>query len=90
MDPPGEAKQDIWIIQELAKRLGLDWQYTSVEDVFNELRQTNETIGGITWNMLDEKDSVTYPYTSNSKQSEPILFSESFPTRSGKSNIRSS
>ena len=56
VDPPGEAKQDIWIIQELAKRLGLDWQYTSVEDVFNELIQTNETIGGITWNMIDEKD----------------------------------
>ncbi len=87
VDPPGEAKQDIWIIQELAKRLGLDWQYTSVEDVFNELRQTNETIGGITWNMLNEKDSVTYPYTSNSKQSEPILFSESFPTRSGKATF---
>ena len=68
VDPPGEAKQDIWIIQELAKRLGLNWQYSSIEDVFNELRQTNETIGGITWNMLNEKDSVTYPYTSNSKQ----------------------
>ena len=37
--------------------------------------------------MLDEKDSVTYPYTSNSKQSEPILFSESFPTRSGKATF---
>ena len=33
------------------------------------------------------EDSVTYPYTSNSKQSEPILFSESFPTRSGKATF---
>ena len=55
-------------------------------EIFNELRQTNETIGNH-WNILDEKDSVTYPYTSNNKQSEPILFSRSFPTESGKTTF---
>jgi formate dehydrogenase major subunit len=27
VNPPGDARQDLWIIQEIAKKLGLDWQY---------------------------------------------------------------
>src|SRR3569623_1500670 len=38
IDPPGEAKQDLWIIQEIAMRLGLNWDYRHVSDVFDELR----------------------------------------------------
>ena len=30
IDPPGDARQDLWIIQEIAKQLGLDWQYGHV------------------------------------------------------------
>ena len=28
LEPPGDARQDLWIINEMAKRLGLDWRYT--------------------------------------------------------------
>ena len=27
LDAPGDAKPDLWIIQEIARRLGLDWNY---------------------------------------------------------------
>ena len=27
LDPPGEARQDLWIIQQVARHLGLDWNY---------------------------------------------------------------
>ena len=87
VNPPGEARQDLWIIQDLANRLGLNWQYKTVQDVFNELKETNETIGGISWEMLQEQDSVTYPFTQKNKKSEPILFAESFPTKSGKATF---
>ncbi|MDH3662609.1 MAG: molybdopterin-dependent oxidoreductase, partial [Alphaproteobacteria bacterium] len=36
---PGEARQDWWIIQEIAKRIGLDWAYTGPADVFAEMKQ---------------------------------------------------
>ena len=26
---PGEAREDIWIIQEIARRIGLDWNYAA-------------------------------------------------------------
>ncbi|PWQ96492.1 formate dehydrogenase subunit alpha [Leucothrix pacifica] len=83
LDPPGEAKQDLWIIQEIAKRLGLDWQYDSAEPVFNEMRQGMDSIAGITWDRL-QNESVTYPCKEEGDAGSPIIFTDSFPTQSGK------
>ena len=37
--PPGEAKDDLWIIFELAKRMGADWGEADAEAVWNEVRE---------------------------------------------------
>ena len=47
--PGGRARQDWWIIQEIARRLGLDWNYTHPRDVFNEMRQVMPSIAEISW-----------------------------------------
>ena len=39
---PGDAKPDLWIIQEIARRMGLDWNYGGPSDVFNEMRKEHE------------------------------------------------
>src|SRR5207244_7321285 len=39
LELPGDARQDLWIIVEMAKRLGLDWRYEHPRDVFAEMRQ---------------------------------------------------
>ena len=38
LEPPGEARDDLWIIFELARRLGHDWGEASAEAVWNEVR----------------------------------------------------
>ena len=38
LDPPGEARDDIWILAELARRLGHDWGEPTAEQVWDELR----------------------------------------------------
>ncbi len=80
IEPPGEAKQDIWIIQAIAKRMGLDWQYSGIEDIFNELRKATPSIAGMTWQRLQQQDSLTYPLTHEGDPGEPIIFTEGFPT----------
>ena len=35
---PGKARLDWWIIQEIARRIGLDWTYTHPRDVFAEMK----------------------------------------------------
>src|SRR5438034_3687778 len=46
---PGDARQDWWIIQELARRIGLDWKYTHPRDVFAEMKLEMPSLNGITW-----------------------------------------
>ena len=84
--PPGDAKQDWWIIQEIAKRLGLDWHYEGPKDIFNEMRQAMDSIAGITWERL-ENESVTYPCETEGDAGEPVIFKQNFPTATGKARL---
>ncbi|HEU5176505.1 MAG TPA: molybdopterin-dependent oxidoreductase, partial [Burkholderiales bacterium] len=49
VEPPGEAREDFWILVELGKRLGLDWNYEHPKQVFDEMRGCMDSIRGITW-----------------------------------------
>ena len=86
IDPPGDARQDLWIIQEIARRLGLDWHYNGPEDVFNEMRQGMDSIAGITWERL-QQEAVTYPCEQEGDPGDPIVFIEDFPTESGRAKL---
>ena len=88
VDPPGEAKQDLWIIQEIANRMGLNWNYKATKDVFNEIRVATPSMAGITWERLEKVDSLTYPLTNVGDPGEPIIFKDGiFPTQDGKGSF---
>lgn len=84
---PGEARQDLWIIQQLAGRLGLQWNYTGddsgVRQVFDEMRTAMPSIGGITWERLQNEHSVTYPCLREGDAGESVIFQKDFPTADG-------
>ena len=84
LNPPGQARQDLWIVQQMAAQLGLDWRYDSVEDVFNEMRQAMPSIGGVTWERLEREHAVTYPCKEEGDPGEPVIFVDSFPTATGR------
>ncbi|HMK14435.1 MAG TPA: formate dehydrogenase subunit alpha [Burkholderiales bacterium] len=82
---PGEAKHDLWIIQEIARRMGLNWNYPAgPKDVFNEMRKAMPSIAGITWERLERDGSVTYPCEHEGDPGEPVVFTDHFPTESGR------
>ncbi len=92
LDLPGEAKQDLWIIQRIARQLGLDWRYegadSGVAAVFEEMRQAmHGAIAGITWERLQREDSVTYPCLSVDDPGRPIVFDDTFPTPDGRAKL---
>ena len=82
--PPGEARHDLWIIEQMAARLGLNWNYSGVEEVFDEMRSTAPSIAGITWDRLESDHSVTYPCMKVGDPGQPVLFGDKFPTTSGR------
>jgi formate dehydrogenase major subunit len=91
LNPPGNARQDLEIIIDLARQLGLSWSYgTGVEAVaavFDEMRHTMPSIGGITWERLQAEDSVTYPCEKEGDPGDSVVFTKSFPTPTGKAKF---
>ncbi|MCU7891757.1 MAG: formate dehydrogenase subunit alpha [Candidatus Thiodiazotropha sp. (ex Ustalcina ferruginea)] len=87
LDPPGQARQDLEIIQALANRLGLSWHYNHPREVFSEMRQAMRSIAGISWERLEEAGSVTYPCHDEDDPGQPVIFTEHFPTSSGKATF---
>ena len=85
--PPGEAKQDWWIIQEMARRMGLDWSYQSPADVFCEMAAIMPSLAHITWERLQREGAVTYPAHADDKPGEAVIFTNGFPTPSGRARI---
>jgi formate dehydrogenase major subunit len=85
--PPGDARQDLWIIQEIGKRLGLPWNYGHVSEVFDEMRETMPSIGGITWDRLEREHAVTYPCVNEGDPGDPVVFVEDFPREGGRARF---
>ena len=81
--PPGEARQDWELMQEIARRIGLDWSYSHPSDVFTELASVTPSFKNITWERVAREESVTYPVDSPDKPGNELIFVNSFPTASG-------
>ena len=87
IDPPGDARQDLWIIQEIARRIGLDWNYEGPEEVFEEIRKAVPTMAGMTWDRLTQVDSLTYPLIKEGDPGDPVIFTDGFPTEDGRGHF---
>ena len=81
--PPGDARQDFWIIQEIAKRMGLDWNYPGPAEVFTEMASLMPSLANISWERIEREGAVTYPADSADAPGNEIIFTTGFPTESG-------
>jgi formate dehydrogenase major subunit len=91
LDLPGDARQDLWIIQQMAKRLGVDWNYrgedSGVAEVYEEMHVAQGSISGISWARLNRESSVTYPCAGDEDPGQPVVFVDSFPTPTGRAKF---
>ena len=87
LEVPGEARQDWWIIQEIATRIGLDWSYEHPRDVFAEMSEIMPSFNNITWDRLCRESAVTYPCDASDEPGNEIVFAEAFPTSSGRGKL---
>src|SRR5882672_3463865 len=84
---PGETRQDWWIMQEIARRMGLNWNYSHPREVFAELAKIMPSMKNISWDRLLRESSVTYPVDSADGPGNEIIFGEGFPTKSGRGKM---
>ena len=87
LDLPGEARQDWEIIASLANRVGLNWQYEHVSEVYTEMAAVMDSLNYITWERLIEEDVLTYPVSNPGEFGNEVIFTEGFPTDDGRGRI---
>ncbi|MEQ9573970.1 MAG: molybdopterin dinucleotide binding domain-containing protein [Rhodospirillales bacterium] len=56
-------------------------------DVFNEMKKTMRSLDNITWERLENEDSIIYPCKSEDSRGENIIFGDGFPTASGRAKL---
>lgn len=86
VSPPGDAREDWWITTQLARGLGLDWNYTHPHEVFAEMTLTMQSLDNITWERL-EGEAVTYPSLSPEDPGQAIVFGDGFPRSEGRAKF---
>ena len=73
LDPPGDARDDVWILLELARRLGHDWRYEGPEQIWDEVRSLSPMHAGMPWWRLDELGGIQWPCYSDDTLEPPFL-----------------
>jgi formate dehydrogenase major subunit len=75
VEPPGEARDDLAIIHELAARMGRDWGPASAEATWNELRTLSPVHAGMSYRRLEELDGIQWPCYDEQHPGELFLHS---------------
>ena len=80
---PGDTRQDLWIIIEIANRLGCGWNYKHVGEVFDEMASMMPALNNITWERVAREDAVTYPTDGPDQPGRDVVFENGFPRPGG-------
>ncbi len=78
VEPPGEAREDSWIIMELARLLGYNMTYNYIGEVFHEAGKLWPAVAGITYGRIEE-EGLHWPCPTANHPGTPYLFKGGFP-----------
>lgn len=85
-EPLGESKPDWVIIQEVANRLGANWNYTHPSEIMAEAASLAPLFAGVSYERLEGWKSLVWPVTADGKD-EPLLYTERFAFPDGKAKL---
>jgi predicted molibdopterin-dependent oxidoreductase YjgC len=73
LEAPGEARDDTWIIAELARRLGVDWGQPTAEQIWDELRSLSPMHAGMRYDRLESMGGIQWPCPTEDHPGSPLL-----------------
>jgi len=85
--PVGEAKEGLWIVNEIGKRMGLDLKGESADQVLKEINKMVPQYGGMTRERISKVGGLRWPCPDENHPGTDILHQERFSTPSGRANI---
>jgi len=81
---PLNGYQDWEVTQELARALGLDWNYTHPSEIMDEIARLTPTFAGVNYARLDAEGSLQWPVNDTAPDGSPIMHIEGFVRGKGK------
>lgn len=85
-EPMGDSKPDWWIVQEIAKRMGVEWNFTHPGDIMDEIASLSPIFAGVSYDRLEGWNSLVWPVTPDGKD-EPLLYTERFRFPDGRARL---
>ncbi len=72
--PPGDARQEIEIISDLARHLGDNsWGQPTAEDLWEELRTVSPMHAGMSWERIENEGGIQWPCPDENHPGTPFL-----------------
>ena len=75
LDPPGDARDELWILGRIAARLGHDWRNPGAEQVWDEVRSLAPIFAGMSYRRLEEHGGLQWPCYDEQHPGELFLHS---------------
>jgi formate dehydrogenase major subunit len=76
LQPLGDSKPDWWIITQLAKKMGFDWNYTHPSEIFDEMAGLTPFFSQCNYEVLEGWNS--FHWGSLDGSNTPLLFQDGF------------
>jgi len=74
LEPPSGARDELWILAELARRCGADFGHPTAEEVWDEFRALAPAFaGGMSYARLEELGGIQWPCPDESHPGTPFL-----------------
>jgi formate dehydrogenase major subunit len=73
LDPPPDARDDTWILAQLARRLGYDWGEPAAEEIWDELRSLSPMHAGMRYDRLEALGGIQWPCPDEEHPGSPFL-----------------
>ena len=73
LEPPKGARDDIWIISQIAKRLGTDFGNPTAEDAWNEMRALAPMFAGMSYKRLEACNGLQWPCADEAHPGQQFL-----------------
>jgi formate dehydrogenase major subunit len=86
LEPLGDSRPDWQIIQEIANRLGANWNYAHPSEIYAEIAALTPLMAGVTYERLEGYKSLQWPVAADGSD-EPLLYTKQFHMPGGKAKF---
>ena len=86
MEPLGDSRPDWQIIQDVANRLGANWNYQHPSEIYEEIASLTPLMAGVTYERLEGYKSLQWPVAADGTD-QPLLYTKQFNFPDGKAKL---